>query len=167
MVFWNIKACFDFSSININKMKYFILFIILISISGLSFSQTMKYPYVSDTSAVNINKENLVTLCTYKWKLIKLEETLRGEKRQLSLSTTLQYLNDSLFQQSSAIGKFKVENEFFINHYDLSPSTEGNKAFINGIYFISRINSDELILVKYSTSSKDWKKEYFFKSMKD
>jgi hypothetical protein len=76
----------------------------------------MKYPYVRDTSAVIINKEILNILCTHKWELIQLEETLRGEKRQLSLSTTLQYFNDSLFQQSGVNGKFKIEDEFFINH---------------------------------------------------
>src|SRR5687767_4944251 len=100
----------------------------------------MKYPYVRDTSAVIINKEVLMSLCTQKWELTKLEETLRGEKRQLSLSATLQYFSDSLFQQSGINGKFKVEDRFFIHHYDLSSSSNGDKAFINGIYFISQIN---------------------------
>lgn len=145
-------------------MKYYISVIILISIYGFSFSQTMKYPYVMDSSAVTINQEILIILCRHTWELTKLEETLRGEKRQLSLSTTLQYFGDSLFQQSDMSGKFKIEDKFFINHYDLSSSNNGVKAFINGIYFISQISSDELILVKYSTSSKDWKKEYFFNS---
>src|SRR5579859_2876891 len=149
--------------LNMGKLTFAICVFVLLTVSKLS-GQVNNYPYIMDSSAVAIDSQTISSLCAHKWSLVKLEETLRAEKRGMTLSSVMQYSNDSSFVESGARGKFAIENTFYINHYELKDQPKDkNKSFIKGRYFISRISDSELVLVKYSTSSKDWKKEYFFK----
>jgi|GEM_PF-6866087 len=146
------------------KLPFAICVFVLLTVSKLS-GQGNNYPYIKDSSAVAIDSQTISRLCAHRWSLVKLEETLRTEKRRMTLSSVMQYSNDSSFVESGAPGKFAIENTFYINHYELKDLANGkNKSFIKGRYFISRISDSELVLVKYSTSSMDWKKEYFFKN---
>ena len=144
------------------KSTFAICVFVLLTVSRLS-GQGSNYPYIMDSSAVAIDSQTITRLCAHTWSLVKLEETLRAQKRGMTLSSVMQYSNDSSFVESGARGKFAIEKTFYINHYGLNDVTNG-KSFIKGRYFISRISDAELVLVKYSTSSRDWKKEYFFRS---
>lgn len=138
-------------------MKALTTCIVICSIYITANAQSKYFEFNTDPS-VEINQETLDQLSHGYWRVYQDDLESRGQTISTQKNVSVCYYSDGQFFYNGNYGTWKVLEGRFIEH-----QLRGNNVNFGGIFSITKLDSNTMILTKVLTSSQDMKRTLYLK----